>query len=212
MSKRSTGVTVWAVLLIIGGGLALVGSVASSVVGGAMRHGVLEERFRQLEAELSRSGGPDGQALPPEQAAQLRDGLRQMREKIQAFFSSPQVQMLTGVNSVLGLAALIAGIGLLLLNGWARVLAIWQAAGSIVAGVASQLLMHVWQKEMLQSLMAGAGGSAQQEAARQAIHAAQTLGFGLGVVFLCAWNGLIIWFFSRASVKAQFQGQPTATT
>ncbi len=209
---RSTGVTVWAVSLILGGGLALAGSVVSSAVSGAMRQGVLEERFRQLDAQLSQAKGPDGQPLPPEKAAQLRQQLEQMRAKMTEFFESPAVRMTTWLHGVLGLAALIAGIGLLMLKGWARVLTIWQAVLSMAAGLVSQIMMHGWQQEMLQSIMSSAATEpAQQRAMQQMVGAAQTFGLGVGILLLVGWNGALIWFFSRSSVKAQFEpvaGQP----
>ncbi len=203
--RRSTGVTVWAVLLILGGGLSLAGSVVSSVVSGAMRGGAMEERFRQLDDQLSHIKGTDGQPMPPEKVAEMRAKLQQMRVKMEQFFTSPRMQMLTGAHGIVGLAALVAGIGVLLLKGWARSLAIGQAIGALVVGLCSQLLMHGWQQEMMQSFAIGAVDPAQQQAMQQAFQIAQTVGLGLGIVFLLAWNGLLLWFFNRASVKAQFQ-------
>ena len=204
MKQRSTGVMVWAVLLILGGVLALVGSVVSSAVSGAMRGGMMEQRFRQLDEQIGQAKGADGQPMPPEKMAHLREQLQQMRAKMQDFFTSPVVQALTWIHGLLGLAALIAGIGLLMLKGWARVLVMWQAALSVAAGLASQLIMHGWQHQMLQSIMSGAATEpAQQQAMEQMVRAAQTFGLGLGIALLVAWNGLLIWFFNRAPVKAQ---------
>lgn len=202
---RSTGVTVWAVLLILSGGLSLAGSVVSSAVSGAMQGGALEERFRQLEGQLAQAKGADGQTLPPEKVAEMRAQFQRMRDKMTAFFASPTMHMMTWLHGLLGLAALVAGIGLLMLKGWARMLTVGQAAAAIAAGLASQMLMHSWQRDMLQSLTTAAGGPAQQEAMQQTLQTAQMFGLGMGIVLLLAWNGLLIWFFNRASVKAQFQ-------
>lgn len=206
MKQRSTGVMVWAVLLILGGGLALAGSVVSSAISGAMGQGVMEERFRQLDDQLSQVKGADGQPMPPEKAAELRAQFQRMRAKMTAFFESPAVRLITWLHGLLGLAALIAGIGLLMLKGWARVLTIWQAVLAIAVGLVSQMMMHVWQREIVQSITAGAATNpAQQEVMQRMLQVAQTFGLGLGIVLLVAWNGLLIWFFNRASVKAQFQ-------
>jgi hypothetical protein len=204
--KRSTGVTVWAVLLILGGGFSLFGSVVSSALSGAMRGGAMEEQFRTLDAQLSQAKGADGQVLPPEQVTKLRDQLQQMRAKMEQFFTSPLMQVLTGAHGLVGLAALVAGIGLLLLKGWARSLAIGQAIGATVVGLCSQLVMHGWQQDVLQSMVSSAGTEpAQQQAMQQMMGTAQTFGLGLGIVLLLAWNGVLIWFLNRPSVKAQFQ-------
>ncbi len=208
MSKRSAGVTVWAVLLILAGGLSLAGSVISSAVSGVMQQGGLEQRFQEMETQLVQAKGPDGQPLSPEQQAELRERLKAMQEKMAEFFSSPMMKFTTVLHGLLGLAALIAGIGLLMLKGWARFLTVWQAIGAIVVGLFAQMTMHAWQQEVLQSIVAGAPNAAQQEAMQKMMQTAQVFGLGLGIVLLVGWNGLLIWFFNRASVKAQFTGQP----
>ncbi len=96
--KRSVGVTVWALLLIVGGGLAVMWPVGFFSVGNPMGKGV-----RGLLMEL-----------------------------------------IPWLHGLLGLAALVAGIGLLMLKGWARVLTICQAALSIVVGLVSQMMMQGW--------------------------------------------------------------------
>ena len=77
--KRSTGVTVMAILLILAGGFMALGSLVSSVAG----EGMMEAQRAQLEATLQDLpvGTQEGQ-LPPAQAMEMREQLEVMMEEM----------------------------------------------------------------------------------------------------------------------------------
>ena len=86
----------------------------------------------------------------------------------------------SGFMLAISVASIISGIGLLMLLGWARWLTI------VLAGIS------------VAQLLVGFMGSPHWTAA--------TL---LMAVLSLAWNGLIVWFFLRPSVKAQFVSKTT---
>ena len=113
----------------------------------------------------------------PEQQEQLR----------QALGGTKQILM-----TVSGVASLAAGIGLFLLQSWARVLTLVLAAVSMVQGAWGFL-----------SLLATGGHTAgsPDQPGGGVIHALSLFVIACSVF---GWNGLILWYFLRSSVKAQF--------
>lgn len=208
--KRSGGVTAFAILFIIFGLLMAVGALFSFVVGPIVTAG-LDQSVSQLETGLDeqlRKAEQDGAAA--EEIAKQRQEAEQNIQAVRDFASvmretsaSPTAMGINLLNLLLGLAALIAGIGILGLKGWARTLIVGQAAVSIVAALAAMVLVSGQQQQLadLQARMAGQEGAEFQQMARTM----GLVGQGIGLVWVVAWNGLVMWFFNRASVKAQFQ-------
>jgi hypothetical protein len=83
-------------------------------------------------------------------------------------------------------------------------LAVWQAGVLIPLNAWLALLVvpvYGSIKGLVEALPVGLLRPAQAELLVQGVAVAWWGGF----VITLAWNGLIIWFFNRASVKAQFQ-------
>ena len=88
-----------------------------------------------------------------------------------------------GVLGILAsLGGLVSGIGLLALQGWARVVTLVLAGWGCVQAII---------------------GPALQWSRLEPTQAAITVFF---ILLTLAWNGFTIWFFLRPSVKAQFEG------
>ena len=199
--KRSRGVTVWAVLLIIAG--ALTGTIAtfSSVMRGQSLE-AMAQSMKRLDALPTGTG--EGQ-VTPEQLAHIRQRAEALRREVEAVNRSPIVHVMTWLAGLLGLAALIAGIGLFSLKGWARILAIWQAGLSILHGLFTMLCSP--QRRLSEAALQTFEGLIDP-GAQGMIQTGQAVGQWLGVLFLLVWNGLIIWSFTRPSVKAQCISSP----
>ena len=147
MRKRSVGVTIFAVLFIIGAVLTLVSLVTTP---------------RALQMIVDTPG------IAPEAKVQMETTLQLFQSR----------SWLIGLQA---LASLAAGIGLFLLQGWARWLTLIVAGLSIIQVVVSLFTQ---------------GGVGTGAAAAVAVVAL------LGSV---GWSGFIIWFFLRSSVREQFQ-------
>ncbi|MBI4598134.1 MAG: hypothetical protein HY737_07040 [Candidatus Omnitrophica bacterium] len=199
--KRSGGVTAWAMVLIVIGALTAAGSLFALAIGPRALD-VYEAQLRQLDS--APTGDQPGQ-LPPEEKERALRQLRQALESVRQILSAPAIRMATAAKSALGSAALIAGIGLLMLQGWARTLAIGQAGASILLGLWELFVSP--QRQIAEQMMAAMNGlvdAATLAQMRQSLQIGQAVGLGVGLLLLLAWNGVIIWFFNRESVKAQF--------
>jgi hypothetical protein len=97
----------------------------------------------------------------------------------------------------LSLVALAVGIGLLTGQWWAPQVVVWQAGCFLALRMATifvsperginEAVLQLLDPNTLQMMQTG-----------------QTIGQWLGLILLLVWNGLLIWFLNRASVKAQF--------
>lgn len=201
--KRSAGVTWWAVLLMLGGvgtGLASALSLSS----GPRSLEAIERRMTQ-QFDAMPTGTGEGQ-FSPERVAKLRSRFSAIIGELREVMSSPAVYVSTLLTALLGLAGFIAGLGLWWLKGWGRLLAICQAGCAIPLGFVR--MMGSPQRQISESVMQLTQGllePAAQEQMRQAMQTGQTIGQVANVALLLVWNGLLIWFLNRASVKAQFQ-------
>ena len=204
--KRSADMTVVAVLLILAGGLGTLATVVSSMTGPKMFGAQLEQAERQLNRAPVGTG--EGQ-LRPEQVEQLRGSLRKIRQEILPLLTSPTMQLLGLLGGVLNAAACVAGIGILLLQGWARRLIVWQAGLSIPFMLWSSMATMAFQHRLSEELLGLMGNPAAQAQVQQFAR----IGQWIGIAIVIAWNGFILWFFNRASVKAQFeQGQSAVSS
>lgn len=199
--KRSVGVTVWAVLLILAGvvtgGIAIV-----SLSAGPRALDQLSERMKQLEAMPT--GTAQGQ-IPPEQLEGVRRQFEAFMGEAHEVITSPGVRVSTTLSALLAIAAVLAGVGFFLLKGWARTVAIWQAGLSIPLGLyAAWFSPQQKLSGMMLRMYEGFMDPATLERLRQTMQTGQTIGQWLHVVMLLAWNGLLIWFLLRESVTAQF--------
>ena len=195
--KRSVGVTVWAVLLIIAGALTGMAATFSSLTSGQSLD-AMAQSMKRLDALPTGTG--EGQ-IPPEQLADIRQRADALMREMETVIRSPVVHVSTSLAGLLGLAALLAGIGLFSLKGWARTLAIWQAGLSIILGLFTMLLSP--QRRLSEATLQLFEGFLNPDA-QGMIQTGQAVGQWLGVLFLLVWNGLLIWYCSRPSVKAQF--------
>lgn len=195
--KRSVGVTVWAVLLILAG-ILTGGAAIVSLSAGPRALDQLNEQMRRLEAMPT--GMAQGQ-IPPEQLETMRQQFGAFVREAGEVIISPSVRVSTMLSALFAIAAVIAGVGFFLLKGWARTLAIWQAGLSIPFG-----LYAAWYSpqhklsDITLRFYAGLVDPATMERIRQM----QAIGQWLYVGILLVWNGLLIWFLLRESVKAQF--------
>ncbi len=109
-----------------------------------------------------------------------------MQEKVMRDLPTPRQQLNSVLGGLLGGMAVVAGIGLLLLATWGRTVAIYQASLSfcyhIISGPVglSYIDVHV-------------------------SGAVAFIGLLIAFVFPLTWNGIVIWYFLRPGVKAQFQ-------
>lgn len=195
--KRSGDVTVVAILLILAGGVGVVVTSISSTAGPK----VFEAQLQQAEAQLSRvsTGTGEGQA-PAGQVEAARRSLQKIRGEILPMLSSPTTRCLNGVGVALSAAACVAGVGILLLQGWARQLITWQAALSIPFTVWSSMVASAFQQRLSNELL-----DLTANPSMQPFQQAVQIGQWIGIAMVIAWNGFIIWFFHRAAVKAQLK-------
>jgi len=195
--KRSVGVTVWAVLLIIAGLLGTVGATVSLSMGQRS----LDRLTQSVEQMKSLPIGTEAGQVPPERMAQLRVRLEGLVQQVRKATESPVVRTTTALAALLSLAALAAGIGLFFLKRWARTAAMWQAGCSIALGLFVTLFSP--QRELTEATLRVYEGLIDPQA-QQMMHTGQTIGQWLGLLVLLVWNGFILWYFIRPSVKAQF--------
>ena len=204
--KRSVGVTVWAILLILAG-ILTGGAAIMSLSAGPRALDQLSEQMKQLEAMPT--GTAQGQ-IPPEQLEMVRRQFEAFMGEAREAITSPGVRVSTTLSALLAIAAVLAGIGFFSLKGWARTVAIWQAGLSIPLGLyAAWFSPQQKLAGMMLRMYEGLMDPATMERMRQTMQAGQTVGQWLHVVILLAWNGLLIWFLLRASVKAQFVSSAT---
>jgi len=106
----------------------------------------------------------------------------------------------------LGVVSVVAGIGLLLVKGWARTLVLWQAGCSMVLALSAFWFVPSLQPVITDLMLAGATDNAQAEAF---LHRLVTVGgwglLGISVGIGLAWNAFLLWFFNRGAIKSQFQ-------
>ena len=150
--KRSAGVTFWAIVLILGGISTAVGAVVSVAVGPNIMRSAdqrLAQLQTQLEAALEKQQQQPQEQLQDQdeepssaQAAQVQAQLKQTFGKVREtyrhlreLYETPSIQVAFLIGGLLGVAALIGGIGVLRLRGWGRTLVLWQAGLSIIYGV-----------------------------------------------------------------------------
>lgn len=195
MRKRSGWVTALAVWFIVTGVVGGAGAAYSL----AILPRFLEEQIMRLETQQAESKGQARRAITPEQARQLlRQWLSERRQ--------PVAQTWTLLYGLLGIGTLVVGIGLLQLQGWARLLAIWQAGVSISL-VLWEMYALAFRFRVLDVMNMFADPAIQERAGRLA----PTI-IGTTVVFrvmeIC-WNGFVIGFFMRPGVKAQFVSKMT---
>ena len=124
--------------------------------------------------------------------------------ELEAALRSQTARTLAGFGGLLGAAAFAAGIGILMMRGWGRILLVWQAALSVPYALWSSQWSFGLQQRASEALFALVQDAAMRSQLQQALQAGQAAGIGLAVGFAVLWNGFILWYFSRASVRAQF--------
>ena len=200
--KRSAGVTAWAIVLIIAGVWMVGGSLISLAVGPQL----VEMNFAQVKLQLESMPAGEGPGqMTAEMKTKILSRVDEIKQNIVRMIQSPLVTIMTWVRALFGVLALVAGIGVLQLREWGRRLVSIQAAGALALG-----LWGLWvspQRQIAEQFLAAMTELMPPAAImslRQAMVMGQALSLGLGLALLLAWNGVLIWFFNRASVKAQF--------
>ena len=201
--KRSGGVTAVGIVLIVAGIFSTIGPLISLAIGPQM----VDANIAQMKQGLERlpTGDQAGQ-ISDEKKAKIMTNVDQVGQEIRTMMEAPIIKIATLLKAVLGAFALIGGIGILLLQGWARKLIVVQAGSSIVLGLWELWLSPQRQiAERFVAAMADLVPSAALASLRETMVLGQTVGLGLGLALLLTWNGFIIWFFTRPSTKAQFR-------
>ena len=192
MRKRSGGVTALAIWLIVAGILGGVGAAYYFVI-----------RPRLMEEQIRRQLQDESKATEASQH-NTRELLEQFRQHLSE--ERPVSQTKALLHGLLSIGTLIAGIGILQLKGWARLLAVWQAGVAISLNLWSSY--HLLFRFNVSDVTNRFGDPTLQEMAR---NVAPTL-VGVMVVWalieIC-WNGFVIGFFMRPGVKAQFVSKMT---
>ncbi len=209
-TRRSGGVTAWAVLFIMFGLLNAAGSALMLVCAPpffqAMEQSI-QQRLADLEREQAPIQDPEVAADAEASHARLRQSLASAANSLRRtrdILLSPRMVAMTQFTLLLNIVMLIAGIGLLRLAPWARLLAVGQAVFALIL-LMIVLGAHHPPDLTLQVASDMAREPAAQERLRQQIQLGESLGKAWSLFTGVAWNGLILWFFNRASVKAQFQ-------
>ena len=209
--KRSKGVTVLAIFLLLAGTWMVLGNVLMWVQGphAAQR---FEEQVRQLEAQrdaLAQQGNEQqiSQAdirRVQGQLERLITVLRRLAEEQRKLQASATMQVLGGLSALLGLAALWAGFGILTLQERARKLLLWQAALSIPVGLASLAVFMRFHRSTMELMLELTSASGVPLQVQHTMRSGQVVGEWLGAATIVGWNAFLWWFFRRPSVKAQF--------
>ncbi len=213
MSKRSAGLTAVPIFMILGGVCGLAVDVAQRA-----QPTLLERTWQRISDSFEAQDQANWQqarerGLNDKQLADLasirqekqqndqmmQDAVRMMREQL----ARPDVQAYHVIRGLLGVAALLAGIGMLRLRGWARDVATWQATLSLVTIVWTVIWFPSYQSQSMELWRQMTNHPALQALVRQQ---AETTHEWLWVRLLPAlgWNVFVLWFVSRSSVKAQF--------
>ena len=179
--RRSIGLRIVPLLLILGGvGAAFSSTQAASWRWSAGQMAQLEARVASVVAEAKTKGFPEQDIARWEQT---RQQYANQREQSEHLAQAADVMSANDVPlNILAVLGGVAGIGMFLLKTWARLLAIWQAAASLV--IVPLLTFYRGQSLSDPSMKVWL-----------------TLGIALGI----AWYVFVLWFLNRSSVKEQFQ-------
>lgn len=209
--KRSEGVSVVAILLIIFSCLniclSMYNSLAFEARGAEEAERKMNQTFTAMSAQLEdriRRG-----VVKPAEADRLHGEfnryVRRMQEAhhgIREFSTSPAMSLFSWLSNLLSAASLAAGIGLLFLKRWARQITLWSAGVSILLLVGSSSLYPALARVVSAFAVAPPGiPAAWEQGASTMVSVVVRVSFVLGA----AWETFLLWFFNRPSVKAQFQ-------
>lgn len=195
-------------LLIISGTLGLITATFYLSMGErlvSMGERTVEQSLERINTLLSDS--EPGQ-ISPEQQALLQEGLAFLQaelavlEAVRTTMRSPLRQMFSVLAALLSLVALVAGVGLLTRQRWAPQVVVWQAGCSFMLRLSTIFVSP--ERGMNEAVLQMLDPNSQEMVMLQT---SQTIGQWLGWILLLVWNGLIIWYFTRPSIKAQFVQQ-----
>ena len=208
---RSKGVTGFAIFLLLAGAFMIIGNAVTLLTGpqSARR---LEQQAEALEARREATlGQAQEQSAKAEDVARAREqfdklvaAMHTMASTARQAYQRPVVMAISGLGALLGVAAFAAGLGLLRLREWARRLILWQAALSIPIGLWSMAVLAPFYHHMRQSMLELVSTLGVPAQTQDMVQTGQIIGQWLGILLLVGWNGFVIWWFRRPSVKAQF--------
>jgi len=195
MKKLTAGMIIFGVLLILGGlskqfsVFGLIGSFLSP---------------RITEQDLARH--PSAEAASDESRAAVVEYHRRQTE----FSASLLTRFYLLANILLGWAALAGGIGLFMTAPWAREMILSYAYVSLPIQLFQQVRGAVLTVSMMQ---AAAGAMPNQPAMAGSIFGGIGWAMGLlGILTVCLWYGLLIWYFRRPVIQARLAGGPGGGT
>ena len=204
----------FALLFVIAGGFVTLTNLIY-LMGRPAIAAKISESVAVLEARVddaARQAPAPRRNVATQQAERLKHMLQNMAQDYARFLESRFMQVMAVFSGAVGLLTLVAAVGLWWLCEWARRLSIAQAVASICLQVfwLWQAPSQGWQPAGVQLLLDVLKDPAHHAQMQHMLQAVQLVGEWLGVICVLVWNGFVMWFFCRVSVKAQFQ-RMTAT-
>ena len=201
--KRSRGVTAMAILFILWGGLGVAGTV--------MTPWLRDMQERQMTQEMDSFRQTLSKAKGEKEAAQNQKIMRAAEEMFQATKAYSDSPAMIFIYSLLSPLLLIGGIGVLRLKAWGRVMVLWTVGASLVEKFWFTIAAAPLREKAHGLTFYGMSGTldpASEKNFLRMVEIAQAADPWIGFLIPLAWSGFVIWFFNRASVKAQFQHSP----
>jgi hypothetical protein len=194
--NRSMVVTVWAIMLILAGVVSVLSNLNPASLGGRGSEMDLETLKTQLvkEAEV--------RAIPREDVEEMWTKLELFFYEVQRIGTSPAARLNAWGTLLFGVAAVIAGAGVLCRQSWARGVTIGVAGGALGLTLVCLLNGFLWE---LYRVVYRYVWDALPFGIPRAFQALVVVMLWLSLLVPLGWNILTLWFFTRPGVKAQFQ-------
>ena len=203
---RSSGIKVIAVLLVLGG-------IFGGYTNVSLLVGASDEQVRaQVELQLGqlKVGTGPGQ-VPPERVEEIRGWFLRLIEEWHGLLRLPSVQTAFVLSSLLDLAAIVGGIGLFMMARWAWAVSAWQAGLSIAFAIWANVPLAAALRrlgDVIAGIVGGLSGSSGE--VQSVVGMVETTLLWTNALCAISWNGFVLWWLTRASVRAHFQETKSA--